>query len=487
MYQDLFGEGSYTGKGIYDLDAFEEALAGRVPENTLLSHDLFEGLFARAGLVTDVELFESAPANYLVAAARQHRWARGDWQLLPWIARERLPLVARWKMFDNLRRTLSTPAAFLTLLFVWTWPGAQPVLWSAFVFAVIVIPSMLAPLAGAWPRTPGISKRSHARAVARDFRAAIGHVAFTITIMAHQASLMADAITRTLARLYVTHGRMLEWQTMEFSTARVPATLRGFYRRMTGGTLLTVFAAAVVGWRRPGALPAALPLLALWLIAPAIVRWASRPGTASRTAPLSAAERQALELIARRTWSFFTTFVTAESNHLPPDNFQETPQPVVAQRTSPTNVGLYLLAAVAARDFGWIEPVELADRVEATLNTVKRLELHRGHLFNWYDTHDLRALEPKYVSSVDSGNIVGAFITLANALRELAGGPASGDTALAARPCARSPPAPWPWSRRRSSDSCSTRHACCSPSAIARPTDRSTMAATTSSHRRRAS
>ncbi len=433
VYQDLFGEGSYTGKGIYDIDAFEEALAGRVPENTLLSHDLFEGLFARAGLVTDVELFESAPANYLVAAARHHRWARGDWQLLPWIMRERLPMVARWKMVDNLRRTLSMPAAFLTLLFVWAWPGAQPLLWSAFVFAVIAIPPMLAPLAGAWPRTPGISKRSHGRAVARDFRAAVGHIAFTITIMAHQASLMVDAVTRTLARLYVTHGQMLEWQTMEFSATRVPATLRGFYRRMTGGTLLTVMAAALIGLRRPAALPAALPLLAIWLLAPAIVRRASRPGTASSVAPLSDAERQALELIARRTWGFFTTFVTAESNHLPPDNFQETPQPVIAQRTSPTNIGLYLLSAVAARDFGWIDSAELADRVQATLGTVTRLEHHRGHLFNWYDTHDLRALEPKYVSSVDSGNLVGAFITLANALRELAGGPAAADAALAAR------------------------------------------------------
>jgi cyclic beta-1,2-glucan synthetase len=233
--------------------------------------------------------------------------------------------------------------------------------------------------------------------------------------------------------LYVTHCRMLEWQTMEFSATRVPATLTGFYRRMTGGTLLTAMAAAIIAWRRSEAWPAALPLLLLWLLAPAIVRWASRPGTASRVAPLSAAEHRALEQIAQRTWNFFTTFVTAETNHLPPDNFQEIPTPVVARRTSPTNIGLYLLSAVAARDFGWITPSELADRVDATLRTVKALEHHRGHLFNWYDTHDLRALEPKYVSSVDSGNLVGAFITLAGALRELAGGPAAGDAALAAR------------------------------------------------------
>ncbi|MFI5231362.1 MAG: GH36-type glycosyl hydrolase domain-containing protein [Gemmatimonadales bacterium] len=433
VYQDLFGEGSYIGKGIYDIDAFEESLAGRVPENTLLSHDLFEGLFARAGLVTDVELFESAPANYLVGAARHHRWARGDWQLLPWIMRERLPVVARWKMIDNLRRTLSMPAAFLILLSGWAWPGAGPLLWPAFIFTVILVPAMVAPLAGLVPRTSGISKRSHIRAVARDFRAACGQVAFTIVIMAHQASLMTDAVTRTLARLYVTHRRMLEWQTTEFSATRVPDTLRGFYRSMAGGTLFAAMAAALVAWRRPNAWPVTLPLIAVWLLAPAIARRASRAGTAMRVAPLSPAERRALELIARRTWSFFTTFVTAESNHLPPDNFQETPQAVIAQRTSPTNIGLYLLATVAAYDFAWIAAHELTDRVEATLRTIRTLENHRGHLFNWYDTHDLRALEPKYVSSVDSGNLVGALITLASALRELAGGPAAGDATLATR------------------------------------------------------
>jgi cyclic beta-1,2-glucan synthetase len=430
VYQDLFGEGSYTGKGIYDVDAFEAALAGRVPDNMLLSHDLFEGLFARAGLVTDVELFESAPANYLTAAARQHRWARGDWQLLPWILHERLSVVGRWKMIDNLRRTLSMPAAFLTLLAGWSWPGSPTALWSAFIMAVIVVPSMLPPLAGLWPSAPGISKRSHVRAVARDFRSAVGHVALTVTIMAHQAELMADAITRTLGRLYVTHGRMLEWQTTEFAASRIPRTLAGYYRRMAGGVLLTVMAAACLAMWHPAAWPAVVPLLTLWALAPAIARRASRPGSSRRLAPLTDDERRTLRLIARRTWSFFSTFVTAESHALPPDNFQETPQPVVAQRTSPTNIGLYLLSALAARDFGWIGTLDLVDRVEATLDSVRALEHHRGHLYNWYDTQDRRALEPKYVSSVDSGNLAGALVTLAGALREMAGEASAGQAVL---------------------------------------------------------
>ena len=431
VYQDLFGEGSYTGKGIYDIDAFEAALAGRVPENSLLSHDLFEGVFARAGLVTDVELFEGAPANYLTAASRQHRWARGDWQLLPWILRERLSLVERWKMTDNLRRTVSMPAAFLTLLLGWTWPGSSPALWSAFVLVVIGVPPMLPPLAGVWPRAPGISKRSHLRAVARDFLAAGGQLALTVTILAHQASLMTDAIARTLGRLYLTHRRMLEWQTMEYAASRVPPTIVGFYRRMAGGVWLAAMAAALLLWRHPGASTVAMPMLVLWALAPAIAQWASRPGTAVRTAPLSWSEQRALRLIARRTWRYFTTFVTAESHALPPDNFQETPQPMLAQRTSPTNIGLYLLSTLAARDFGWVGTIDLVDRLEATLRSVNALDHHRGHLYNWYDTRDCRPLEPRYISSVDSGNLAGALITLANACREMTDEAAPGRLALA--------------------------------------------------------
>jgi cyclic beta-1,2-glucan synthetase len=419
VYQDLFGEGSYTGKGIYDVDAFEAALAGRVPDNALLSHDLFEGLFARAGLVTDVELFESAPANYLTAAARQHRWARGDWQLLPWILRERFSPVARWKMMDNLRRTLFMPAAFLTLVCGWAWPGSPPGVWTAFVLGIIAVPPLLPAFAGVWPRAPGISKRSHLRAVARDFRSAGGQMALTLTTMADQAWRMADAVVRTLGRLYLTHRRLLEWKMAVYSAARIPHTLVGLYRRMAAGILLTAMAAAVVVWQRPGASPVALPILLLWGLAPAIAHRLSLPGTEARAAPLSPDEARALRLIARRTWGFFTTFVTGDSLGLPPDNFQETPRRVVAHRTSPTNIGLYLLSVVSAHDFGWVGTLDAVDRIEATLHTMKGLEHHRGHLYNWYHTRDGRPFDPKYVSSVDSGNLAGSLLTLANACREM--------------------------------------------------------------------
>jgi cyclic beta-1,2-glucan synthetase len=431
VYQDLFGEGSYTGKGIYDIDAFEAALAGRVPENALLSHDLFESLFARTCLVSDIEFFEMAPANYLAAAARQHRWARGDWQLLPWILRERVSVIGRWKMADNLRRTLLMPCSLLLLVAGWVLPRSSPLCWTAFVLAIITVPTLFPTVAGLLPRRPGVSKRSHIRAVWRDFSAAVCQTGLTLTTMAHQAWSMTDAIVRALGRTVITRRRMLEWAPAVHVTRRVPSDLRGFYRRMPGAVVVTVAAAALVMWRHSGALPVALPMLVLWALSPAIACWVSLPGTVARMEPLSLAEERSLRLIARRTWRYFTTFVTAESHGLPPDNFQETPRPVIAQRTSPTNVGLYLLSVVSARDFGWTGTLDLVDRLEKALQTMRRLERHRGHLYNWYDTSDGRPLEPRYVSSVDSGNLAGALLTLANACREMIGQPLPVSAALA--------------------------------------------------------
>ncbi|MBI2203895.1 MAG: glycosyl transferase [Candidatus Rokubacteria bacterium] len=431
VYQDLWGEGSYTGKGIYDVDAFETALAGRVPENALLSHDLFEGVFARAGLVTDVELFESAPSHYGVAAARQHRWARGDWQLLPWIVRSRIPVIGRWKMLDNLRRTLSAPAAFLTLVVAWTLPGTSPPLWSAFILATVAVPAVLPVLGGVIPRRRGISKRSHGRAVGRDVVQATSHVGLAVTMLAYQAWLMSDAIVRTLARLYVTRRRLLEWMTAAQAKAGLRLDLRGFGQRMGGGLALAAAAALAVAWGRPDAWSAALPFVLLWLAAPAIARWISLPRSTAPSRPLAPTEVEALRLIARRTWRFFATFVGPDDHALPPDNFQESPSPVIAHRTSPTNIGLYLLSTVAGRDFGWLGTVETVERLEATVATMNSLDRFRGHFYNWYDTEHGRPLEPMYVSSVDSGNLAGHLIALAHACEEMIARPRLDRAALA--------------------------------------------------------
>jgi cyclic beta-1,2-glucan synthetase len=430
VYQDLFGEGSYTGKGIYDVDVFEAALEGRVPESTLLSHDLLEGTFARAGLVSDIEVVEEFPSRYDVIAARQHRWARGDWQLLPWIlgrgrdssgdpARRAIPVIGRWKMADNLRRTLSAPAIFLALLAGWTLPLAGAVIWSSSMLAMIMLPALLPFLAGIVPRRLGISKRSHLRAVGADLALGLSQIAFQVTLLAHQAWLMTDAIVRTLFRLFVRHRHMLEWVTAAQAKFGLPLDIPGFYRRMAGGVALSAAAAVTVWCAGHGAGAIAAPFVILWMLSPAVAQWASRPPPVAGPTPASAATARALRLIARRTWRFFETFVGAEDHMLAPDNFQEKPKPVVAHRTSPTNLGLYLLSVVAARDFGWLGTLETVERLEATLETMNGLERFRGHLYNWYDTRDLRPLDPKYVSSVDSGNLAGHLIALACACREM--------------------------------------------------------------------
>ena len=426
VYQDLFGEGSYSGKGIYDVDMFEAALHGRVPENSVLSHDLLEGIFAGSGLVSDIEVVEEFPSRYDVAAARQHRWARGDWQLLPWIlgrgrdssglkGRRKIPLTGRWKMMDNLRRSLSAPAAFVALLAGWTLPYASAAVWSGFVLATIALPPLLPFFSGIVPRRRQISKRSHVRAVGKDFSLALSQIAFHIALLAHQTWLMTDAIVRTLFRLLVSHRHMLEWVTAAQAKFGLPLNIPGFYRRMAGGVALSCLAGIIVAYAPHESWQIVSPFVALWILSPLMARWASLPRTYARPKPISLVDVQALRLIARRTWRFFETFVTARDHTLPPDNFQEEPKPTVAHRTSPTNLGLYLLSTVSASDFGWVGTHETADKLDATLTAMNGLERFRGHFYNWYDTQDLRPLDPKYVSSVDSGNLAGHLIAMGNA------------------------------------------------------------------------
>ncbi|MGH7495178.1 MAG: GH36-type glycosyl hydrolase domain-containing protein [bacterium] len=435
VYQDLFGKGSYCGKGIYEVDVFEAALKGRVAESTLLSHDLLEGIFACAGVASDIEVVEESPSRYDVAAARQHRWARGDWQLLPWILgywrsskhdqrRTAMPLLGRWKMLDNLRRSLSAPATLFALLAGWAlMPFAAAAVWSSFVVFTIALPSLLPFFEGILPRRPGLSQRSHWRAVRTELGLALSQIVFRVTLLAHQAWLMIDAIARTLFRLFVSRRRLLEWVTAAQAKFSDRLDLRGFYRRLVGGVALAAVATVLVVWAGNGPRLIAAPFVILWLLAPTVAWWASRPPPLAGPKLVSSAEAQSLRLIARRTWRFFETFVTAQDHMLPPDNFQEKPKPVVAHRTSPTNLGLYLLSVIAARDFGWLGTLDTVERLEATLATMNRLERFRGHFYNWYDTHNLRALDPKYVSSVDSGNLAGHLIALANACRELSNRP----------------------------------------------------------------
>ncbi len=429
VYQDLFSEGSYAGKGIYDVDAFEAALAGRVPDSTLLSHDLFEGVFARAGLASDIEVVEEFPARYDVDALRHHRWARGDWQLLPWIlgagpgpiadrSRRAIPAIGRWKMLDNLRRTLSAPAAVLALLGGWALPFDAACIWTGFVVATIALPTLLPVIGAIIPRRAGITSNSHLRALGSDAALALTQSALRVALLGHQAGMMSDAIGRSLVRIFITRRHLLEWVTAAQATVGPRLDLPQFYRRMAAAPIIGVTALIVGGLSGLGTSALATAFALLWIASPAVARWISLAPPTRGRAVLSNVDTVALRLTARRTWRFFESFVTPGDHMLPPDNFQEIPHPALAHRTSPTNIGLYLLSAITARDFGWTGSAEAIERIDATLETIRRLAGFRGHLYNWYDTQDLRPLEPRYISTVDSGNLAGHLIALANALRE---------------------------------------------------------------------
>jgi cyclic beta-1,2-glucan synthetase len=441
VYQDLFGEGSYTGKGIYDVDAFEAALEGRVPENALLSHDLFEGVFARSGLVTDVELFEEFPTHYEYAVRRRHRWVRGDWQLLPWILghsgyagvtqqRTGIPAHGRWKMLDNLRRSLKSPSLFLLAVAAWTLPGIPPILWTALLLGSIAVPAFMPVLDGLIPRASGFSKRSYLRGTGSDLQAAMLQVFLAITVLAHEAWYMTDAVVRTLVRLYVTKRKLLVWVAAAQVGYGVSLRLRAFYLHLRWSVVLAAGAGVLVIIFKPTTWPVATPLILLWVLSPVLTWWLSTPRKPAEKHRLSGGETRSLRLLARRTWRFFETFVTEEEHFLPPDNFQEDPEPVVAHRTSPTNMGLYLLSTMTARDFGWIGIADMADRLEATLGTMTGMGRVRGHFLNWYDTRDLRPLDPLYISTVDSGNLAGHLLALSQGCLELADRPVLGPHVL---------------------------------------------------------
>ncbi len=422
VYQDLFAEGIFAGKGLYDVDAFTAALEHRVPENALLSHDLFEGLYARTALVTDVEVVDDYPRTVLAHSRRQHRWVRGDWQILRWLfpwvpsrtgrRRNRLPLIARWKILDNLRRSLSAPATLVLLLLGWTLLPGSAAAWTALALAPLAFPvieQILALVAG--PVT-GVRWHVFLRTALGDVETALARAVLQLTFVANQAVEMAHAIGVTLVRLGITRQDLLEWETAAASAARMGhLTLAHFLRGMIAGPVIAIGALALVAAVRPPAILAALPIIGLWAAAPVIAFLLSRP-IPSRREPLADTDRALLLEIARDTWGYFETFVTAEDNHLPPDNVQVTPDATIAHRTSPTNIGMALLATLTAIDLDFVPEEEGVARIEATLTTVERLERFEGHLLNWYDTRTLAPLPPAYVSTVDSGNLAGALLAL---------------------------------------------------------------------------
>ncbi|MGA9031358.1 MAG: glucoamylase family protein [Sulfuricaulis sp.] len=421
VYQDLFGEGSFIGKGIYDIDAFERSLKGRFPENRILSHDLLEGCYARAGLVSDVLLYDEYPSRYSADVSRRHRWIRGDWQLAGWLLprvpgpgahRQKTPLswLSQWKLFDNLRRSLVPVALTLLLLLGWT-DLSSAWFWTLAVIGIILIPSLIASTLEMFQKPVDVLLAQHLAAVVHAVGRRLAQAAFALACLPYEAIFSLDAIVRTVGRMLITHQRLLEWDPSSESDRNSHADLAASFRSMWTAPVVAIATALVLVLSSPAALVVAGPILILWLVSPAIAWWISRP-LARREARLTDDQTFFLRKLARKTWAFFETFVGPEDHWLPPDNYQEYRGPAVAHRTSPTNMGLALLANLSAYDFGYISGGQLIERTASALRTMQSMERHRGHFYNWYDTLSLKPLHPAYISTVDSGNLAGHLLTL---------------------------------------------------------------------------
>jgi cyclic beta-1,2-glucan synthetase len=430
VYQDLFSEGIFTGKGLYDVDAFSAALEGRVPENALLSHDLFEGLHARVGLVTDAEVVDDYPSNVLTHARRQHRWVRGDWQILGWLfpwvptqsglQRNRLPIIARWKILDNLRRSLVAPSLVALFIAGWTVLPGRPLLWTLLAIATMSFPVVARLFELVRGPRRGQGMRVFLRAFGEDLETDLVRLSIQLTFVAYHAWDMVHAVGITVARLISGRGRFLQWETAAAVAQRTrKLDVNGFYHSMRSSPALALIGLAGTIALRPAALPVGLPIIVLWLTAPLIAFVLSKPVPSSRP-ELTDQDRAYLRKLAEQTWRYFERYVTADDRWLPPDNVQFDPEPRIAHRTSPTNIAMTLLSTLSAYDLELIDVEGLIERLDATLTTVDRLEHFEGHLLNWYDTQTLEPLLPKYVSTVDSGNFAAALLTLASGLREIA-------------------------------------------------------------------
>lgn len=424
VYQDLSGEGSYHGKGIYDVRAFSRVLSERFPEEWVLSHDLIEGAHVRVGLASDIELFDEFPQGYQSYSGRSHRWVRGDWQIAGWLfprvpqalggrGANPLSLLNRWKILDNLRRSL-LPATSLALL-VASWfisPGIGGI-----AAVVVGMQLLFHPLAQPFTMATtlkGLKYFSPAKLLHDLLRASTD-----AALLPHQAAVTLDAIARVWYRRVISRRDLLEWtaQATHWSAARKQSL---FVASLSLGSLFSV----VVGWElwhvMPDTLPQAAPWLILWFLSP-LLGWLLnlRPVEQLVTYPLPEADRRFLRQVARRTWRYFSSFVNADTSWLPPDNYQIAHQDALAMRTSPTNIGLWLTSALGAHDSGYLTVPQVIDRLTSSMTTIDRLERYEGHLLNWYDIGTLVPLEPRYVSTVDSGNLLGALWALEQGLEEL--------------------------------------------------------------------
>lgn len=424
VYQDVFKEGSFIGKGIYDVDVFNKVLDKRFPSNRILSHDLLEGAYARCGFASDVQLYEEYPSRYETDSKRWYRWIRGDWQIAIWffpfvpsatngMIKNPISALSRWKIFDNLRRS-GVPIVLL-LLFVSGWTLlSSSLLWTCYILGIIFLPSLLSSAWNSLHKPKEVGMAQHLQNSTSLTSKGIFQGFFSLLCLPYEAFLSLHAITITFWRVHVSGKNLLEWSTSA-ATNSPKNSLTSAYVNTGISTMLTLTTGIYLYSLNTSALWVALPFLGLWLVAPMVIYIMSKPLSSSRT-KVSGDQIKYLRMLSRKTWSFFETFVTEKDHWLPPDNYQEYPEPVLAHRTSPTNIGLYLLSNLTAYDFGFSTTTSLIKRTSDTINTMSVLDRFQGHFFNWYDTQKLTVLHPRYISTVDSGNLAGHLLTLRQGL-----------------------------------------------------------------------
>ena len=432
-YQDLFEEGSYVGKGIYDVDSFTRSVEGHIPENTVLSHDLLEGLMGHAGLVTDITMIEDYPQSYLIQAMRQRRWIRGDWQLLPWLFQPakfgiNFSVIDRWKIFDNLRRALLAPSLLLIFILGMIFlPGLAGV-WTAVIALSLGVPLLTGITRSALQILGGEVPRVALRPLGWNLMRCLLAIAF----LPYEAYISIDAAFTSIYRLWISHRDLLQWTTAAQTARMFNAQARRniAWQKMGIIAFLTLIFTAglqiISITTQSGSAPAlkyAYPVLLLWILSPFIAWWINRP-IIEHINPLNADQINLLRQVTRRTWGFFERFVGPEDHWLPPDHYQESPIGAIAHRTSPTNIGLLLTSTLAAYDLGYLDQLGLATRLATTIETLEQLERYRGHFLNWYDTLTLKPLHPSYISTVDSGNLAASLIITAQACRRMPSEPA---------------------------------------------------------------
>ena len=420
MYQDLFGEGIYMGKGIYEVYPFDQTLADRAPENWLVSHDLFEGLHGRAALVSDVIVYEEQPPSYQAHVRREHRWIRGDWQLLPWlmpsvphaqIGRVRNPLqwIDRWKIVDNMRRSLLRPALMLLLVASWLWLPGSPLVWTL-VACLTLASDVFITLFNSV-----LHNRKHTLQLntGQTMRQPLSRWLLGLVVLSYEALIAGDAVITALLRMFVSHKRLLQWTTAAHTVQLLGKnqSIAVVWREVSAASVLAVVLALLIALLNPSALLVAAPLLLAWLAGPLIIMWTNQL-LRQDGQPLTPDQKKQLHCLARRTWFFYEQFIGPEDHWLAPDHFQEDPRGLVAHRTSPTNIGLLLLSTLSAYDLGYIGLPECQVRLTSTLENLEHLERYRGHFLNWYDTQTLAPLPPLYISTVDSGNLACCLVAL---------------------------------------------------------------------------